>query len=120
MNLLDQVDLDHANESVSKMPDFSTGDTLAVHVKIKEGNKVRIQIFQGICIAIKKKNAMGGHFRVRKISSGIGVERVFPFHSPGIGKVQVKVRGKSRRAKLYYLRDRSGKKAHIAIDYDRK
>ncbi|MCY4524190.1 MAG: 50S ribosomal protein L19 [Halobacteriovoraceae bacterium] len=120
MNLVDRVNQDHANNNVEKIPHFKSGDTIAVHAKIKEGNKVRIQIFQGICIAIKDRNNMGGHYCVRKISGGIGVERVFPFHSPNVEKIVVKARGKTRRAKLYYLRKRSGKSAHVAIDYDRK
>ena len=120
MDLVDKVNKDHNNKSVEKMPYFKSGDTIAVHAKIKEGNKVRIQIFQGVCIAVKKRNDMGGHFCVRKISGGMGVERVFPFHSPNVEKVVIKARGKTRRAKLYYLRKRSGKSAHVAIDYDRK
>ena len=120
MDLVDKVNQDHANAKVEEMPYFKSGDTISVHAKIKEGSKTRIQIFQGTCIAIKKRNAMGGHFRVRKISGGIGVERVFPFHSPNVEKVVVKARGKAVRAKLYYLRNRSGKSAHVAIDYDRK
>ena len=120
MDLVDKVNEDHASKELEKMPYFKSGDTISVHAKIKEGKKSRIQIFQGVCIAIKKRNAMGGHFRVRKISGGIGVERVFPFHSPNVEKVVVKVRGKASRAKLYYLRKLSGKKAHVAIDYDRK
>lgn len=120
MNLIDIVNEDHKNANAVNIPQFITGDTLAVHAKITEGEKTRIQIFQGVCIAIKEKGKLSGHFRVRKVSSGIGVERVFPFHSPNIEKVEVVQRGKSRRSKLYYLRERSGKSARIAIDYDRK
>ncbi|MBL6989398.1 MAG: 50S ribosomal protein L19 [Bacteriovoracaceae bacterium] len=119
MNLVDVVNEDHENPNVKKYPDFRTGDTVAVHAKITEGAKTRIQVFQGVCISIKKKNTVNGHFRVRKTSNGIGVERVFPFHSPNIAKIEIVRRGKSRRAKLYYLRQRSGKSARIAIDYDR-
>lgn len=119
MNLVDVVNKNYAQD-VATMPDFRTGDTLAVHAKITEGGKTRIQVFQGVCIGIKKEKDLNGHFRVRKVSSGIGVERVFPFHSPNVSKVEVVQRGKSRRSKLYYLRDRSGKSARIAIDYDRK
>ena len=122
-NLVDIVKEHYADKNrgkIEKFPPFRAGDTVAVHVRIREGDKGRIQIFQGVCIAIKKRNALEGHFRVRKISSGIGVERVFPFHSPHVEKIVVKQRGKVRRAKLYYLRDRSGKGARIAIDYDRK
>lgn len=120
MNLIDIVNEDHKNPNVEKYPDFRTGDTVAVHAKITEGAKSRIQIFQGVVIAIKEKNRLSGHFRVRKVSSGIGVERVFPFHSPNVDEIKIVQRGKSRRAKLYYLRDRSGKSARIAIDYDRR
>jgi large subunit ribosomal protein L19 len=120
MNLLDLVEKNYASKELDKMPDFRTGDTIAVHAKITEGEKTRIQIFQGVCISIKSEKNLNGHFRIRKMSSGIGVERVFPFHSPSIAKVEVMQRGKSRKSKLYYLRDRSGKSARIAIDYDRK
>lgn len=120
MNLIDLVNQDHMCERVKSDPDFRTGDTIAVHAKITEGAKTRIQVFQGVCIAIRDRNSVQGHFRVRKVSNGIGVERVFPFHSPNVEKIKVVQRGKSRRAKLYYLRDRSGKSARIAIDYDRK
>lgn len=120
MNLIDVVNQEHQNENVKSYPDFRSGDTVAVHALIKEGNKTRIQVFQGVCIGIKRKNAINGHFRVRKTSSGMGVERVFPYHSPNIKKIEVVQRGISRRAKHYYLRERSGKSARIAIDYDRK
>lgn len=120
MNLVDVVNQDHLNPKVSEIPSFKTGDTVAVHARIKEGDKSRIQVFQGVCIAVKSFGKLNGHFRVRKISSGMGVERVFPFHSPNVAKVEIKQRGKSRRSKLYYLRSRSGKSARIAIDYDRK
>ena len=120
MNLIDVVNADHANKAVETMPHFKAGDTIAVHAKITEGAKTRIQIFQGMVIAIKSRGKANGHFRVRKVSGGIGVERVYPFHSPNVEKVEVAQRGKTRRSKLYYLRDRSGKSARIAIDYDRK
>ena len=119
MNLVDLVKKNYTND-VATIPDFRTGDTVAVHAKITEGDKTRIQVFQGVCIGIKKEKDLNGHFRVRKMSSGVGVERVFPFHSPNIDKVEIMQRGKSRRSKLYYLRERSGKSARIAIDYDRK
>jgi len=120
MNLIDKVNENHANEKVKDHPRFRSGDTIAVHVRIKEGEKSRIQIFQGMCIALKEKNRISGHFRVRKISGGIGVERVFPFHSPNVEKIEVIAHGKTRRAKHYYLRERSGKSARIATDYDRE
>ncbi|MBT3784943.1 50S ribosomal protein L19 [bacterium] len=94
----------------NRFPDFRVGDTVRVYVKVIEGNKERIQPFQGICIA-KKKGGARESFRVRKISGGIGVERVFPYQSPVLERVEVVQAGKVRRAKLYYLRDRVGKKA---------
>ena len=118
--LVDLVEKNHLHKDAGSLPEFRTGDTVAVHAKITEGEKTRIQIFQGVCIGIKKEMHLNGSFRVRKMSSGIGVERVFPFHSPNIAKVEIVQRGKSRRSKLYYLRERSGKSARIAIDYDRK
>jgi large subunit ribosomal protein L19 len=120
MNLIDQVNKNYANPNVSNFPEFRTGDTVAVHVRITEGNKSRIQVFQGICISMKNPGTTNGHFRVRKLSSGMGVERVFPYHSPAVEKIEVVSRGKSRRAKHFYLRERTGKRARIAIDYDRK
>ncbi len=120
MNLVDVVKQDHLSEKVKTFPRFRTGDTIAVHAKITEGAKTRIQIFQGVCIAIKSRSALEGHFRVRKVSNGMGVERVFPFHSPNVEDVKIVQKGKSRRSKLYYLRDRSGKSARIAIDYDKR
>lgn len=121
MNLVDVVNEEYKNKNVETFPEFRTGDSLAVHTKVREGNKVRIQVFKGVCIALKEKGNLSGHFRVRHVASGgIGVERVFPFHSPNVAKIEVTARGKSRRAKHYYLRDRSGKSARIAYDYDRK
>ena len=119
MNLVDIVNQDHLSPRVAEFPKFRTGDTIAVHSRIKEGDKSRIQIFEGVCIALKEAGTLNGHFRVRKMSSGMGVERVFPFHSPNVEKIEVVQRGKARKAKLYYLRERSGKSARIAIDYDR-
>ena len=121
MNLVDVVNDLHKSKSYHQIPAFKTGDTVAVHVKIKEGEKTRIQVFQGTCVAIRRKKSINGHFRIRKLATGgMGVERVFPYHSPNLDKVVVVTKGKSRRAKLYYLRDRSGKDARIAIDFDRK
>jgi len=91
---------------------FRVGDTVKVHVKVKEGEKDRIQIFGGMVIAMKG-GGIGSTFTVRKISDGIGVERIFPMHSPIIGKIEVVRRGRVRRAKLYYLRDRKGKAARV-------
>ena len=95
MNILDKVKQNYAKSEVADYPLFRSGDTLSVHVKIKEGSKSRIQIFQGVCIALKERNDLNGHFRVRKISNGVGVERVFPFHSPSVVKIEVVSRGKN-------------------------
>lgn len=109
MNLIEAIQSEYLKESV---PSFQVGDTVKVHVKVVEGKRERIQIFEGI--VIKKQNGqIGETFTVRKISYGIGVERTFPVHSPVIDKVEVAKRGKVRRAKLYYLRDRVGKSARV-------
>lgn len=94
------------------IPDFGPGDTVRVNFKIREGNKTRVQPFEGVVIAIRRRG-LGSTFTVRRISFGYGVERIFPFHSPLIEGVQVLRRGRVRRAKLYYLRERKGKKARI-------
>ena len=93
-------------------PDFSPGDSIRVHVKVREGEKERIQVFAGVVIA-RKGGGVRETFTVRKISSGIGVERVFPLHSPVIDRIEVDRKGAVRRAKLYYLRERKGKAARI-------
>lgn len=120
MNLIDTVNECYVNENIKSFPEFKSGDSVAVHVRIKEGEKSRIQIFKGVVIGIKDGKGINGHFRVRKISSGMGVERVFPFHSPCVTKIEVTSRGKTRKAKHYYLRERTGKSARIKVDYDRK
>ena len=94
------------------IPDFRSGDTVKVHAKIKEGDKERIQVFQGVVIR-KRKGKMGATFTVRKVSYGIGVERIFPLHSPNIDRVEVISRGKVRRGRLYYMRKLRGKAARI-------
>jgi large subunit ribosomal protein L19 len=94
------------------LPAFAPGDTVKVHVKIKEGEKERIQVFQGVVIS-KRKGGINASFTVRKVSYGIGVERVFPLHSPIIDKVEVVTLGRVRRAKIYYLRKLRGKAARI-------
>lgn len=118
--LVQMIEQKQLNPNVAKLPDFRTGDTVKIGVRIKEGEKTRTQFFQGTCIAIKARNSLHGHFRVRKISDGIGVERVFPYHSPVVESVEVMSKGKSRRSKHYYLRDRLGKAARVAIDYNRE
>lgn len=94
------------------IPDFRAGDTVKVHAKIKEGDKERIQVFQGVVIR-KRKGKMGATFTVRKVSYGIGVERIFPVHSPNIDKVEIVSRGMVRRSRLYYMRKLKGKAARI-------
>ena len=109
MNALSVVE---KNELKSDIPTFAVGDTVRVHVKIKEGDKERIQIFEGVVIA-RRNGDLRSSFTVRKISFGQGVERIFPLHSPIIDKIEVSKRGKVRRAKLYYLRGLKGKAAKI-------
>ncbi len=96
-----------------KIPDFAPGDTLRVNVKIKEGERERVQAFEGLCIA-RAGQGLNENFTVRKLSFGEGVERVFPVNSPVLDSIEVRRRGKVRRAKLYYLRGRTGKRARIA------
>ena len=110
---LNAVDLVQKNYyRSSPLPDFRPGDNLRVHVKIKEGTRERIQVFEGIVIA-RQHGGLDETFTVRKISNGVGVERIFPVHCPSIDKVEVVRQGKVRRAKLYYLRKLSGKAARI-------
>ncbi len=109
MKRIAQIEKSFMREST---PHFSSGDTLRVHVKIKEGDKERIQVFQGTVIG-RRGGGLGETFTVRKISSGIGVERVFPLHSPNIARIEKVRSGKVRRAKLYYLRNLTGKSARI-------
>ena len=101
------------NERRAEFPSFDAGDTINVHVKIKEGNKERIQQFQGTVIQRKNPGTNGETFTVRKVSGGVGVERIFPILSPNIDKIEVLRRGKVRRARLFYLRGRQGKAAGI-------
>jgi len=109
MNTLEQLE---AEQSKKEVADLRPGETVRVHVKVVEGEKERTQVFEGIVIRISGKGNRAT-FTVRKISYGIGVERIFPFHSPRVDKVEVVSRGKVRRAKLYYLRERSGKGARL-------
>jgi len=106
--IIEQID----NEQLQKIPEFSPGDTVVVQVKVKEGTRERQQAFEGVVIAIRNRG-INSAFTVRKISHGEGVERVFQTHSPMIAEIKVKRRGDVRRAKLYYLRERSGKSARI-------
>lgn len=109
---MDVVKLIEGREMKTQPPAFQVGDSVKVHVKVREGEKDRIQIFTGIVIAMKG-GSVGATFTVRKVSDGIGVERIFPLYSPIIGKIEVTKRGRVRRAKLYYLRGRRGKAARI-------
>jgi large subunit ribosomal protein L19 len=94
------------------LPDFAPGDTVKVHVKIKEGEKERIQVFQGVVIS-KRKGMASASFTVRKVSYGVGVERIFPLHSPVIERLEIITKGRVRRAKIYYLRKLRGKAARL-------
>lgn len=115
MNIIETLDAEEvARVSEGKsIPEFSPGDTLRVNVKIKEGERERVQAYEGVCIA-RSGGGINANFTVRKISFGEGVERVFPLHSPNVESITVVRKGKVRRAKLYYLRDRRGKSARIA------
>jgi large subunit ribosomal protein L19 len=114
MNVIDKIQKDQMDKIIAEraIPDFSAGDTIKVDVKIVEGDKERIQAFEGLCIA-RSGGGLNESFTVRKISYGEGVERVFPIFSPKIAGITVLKKGKVRRAKLYYLRDRRGKSARI-------
>ncbi len=109
MNVLNNIEQQNLKK---KLTDFNPGDTVKVHVKIKEGEKTRIQVFQGVVIR-KRGGGSKASFTVRKISYGVGVERIFPLHSPNLDKIEVTREGKVRRARLYYLRDRKGKAAQV-------
>jgi len=109
MNVLETLEKEQMRADI---PDFRPGDTVKVHATIREGEKQRIQVFQGVVIR-KRKGNTGATFTVRKVSYGIGVERIFPFHSPLIDKVEIITRGKVRRARLYYLRELRGKASRI-------
>ena len=116
MNVIEQIEKAEQERLLSgekNIPDFSAGDTLVVQVRITEGTRTRLQAFEGVCIA-RSGAGIKESFTVRKISYGEGVERVFPLYSPLVEEIEVKRRGKVRRAKLYYLRDRRGKSARIA------
>ncbi len=117
MNFIEK--LERAEMAKRKRPDFRAGDTVKVHVKVVEGDKERIQVFEGLVIC-RQGNGKRETFTVRKISAGIGVERVFPLYSPVIKKIQVTREGTTRRARLYYLRDRIGKAARVAGKVGRK
>ena len=119
MNLLKQLEQEQITKLTAnkEIPDFAPGDTLVVNVKVVEGERTRVQAYEGVCIA-RSGGGLNESFTVRKISYGEGVERVFPLHSPMIDSIKVIRRGKVRRAKLYYLRDRRGKSARIVERVD--
>ncbi|TXL81827.1 50S ribosomal protein L19 [Vineibacter terrae] len=119
MNLIKQLEDEQVAKLVAEraVPRFEPGDTLKVHVKVQEGSRERIQVFEGVCIA-RRNAGLNSSFTVRKISYGEGVERVFPLHSPSIWEIEVARKGMVRRAKLYYLRGLRGKASRIAEDVD--
>jgi len=110
MNTIEEIEAAQLRENI---PDFSPGDTVRVHVRVVEGNRERVQLFEGVVIARKGGSGARASFTVRKISFGVGVERIFPLHAPIIQDIEVIRRGNVRRAKLYYLRDRVGKATRI-------
>ena len=113
MNIIQQLEQEQIAKLGKTIPDFQAGDTVIVNVKVKEGERTRVQAYEGVCIA-RSGGGLHESFTVRKISYGEGVERVFPIYSPMIDSIKVVRRGAVRRAKLYYLRDRRGKSARIA------
>ena len=113
MNLIQQIEAEEIAKAAKDIPDFRPGDSLRVGVRVVEGERTRVQAYEGVCIA-RSNRSIGSNFTVRKISFGEGVERVFPLYSPNIDSITVVRRGVVRRAKLYYLRGRTGKRARIA------
>ncbi|HMO30727.1 50S ribosomal protein L19 [Enterovirga sp.] len=119
MNIIEALEREQIEKLGKTIPDFEPGDTVIVNVKVKEGERVRVQAYEGVCIA-RSGGGLNESFTVRKISYGEGVERVFPVYSPLIDSIKVVRRGKVRRAKLYYLRDRRGKSARITERAERR
>jgi large subunit ribosomal protein L19 len=113
MNIIEQIEAEQIESLGKSVPEFGPGDTVRVQVKVVEGDRERLQAYEGVCIA-RKNDGLNSSFTVRKISYGEGVERVFPLYSPNVAEIEVVRRGKVRRAKLYYLRERAGKSARIA------
>lgn len=111
MNVLDKIEREQMRLDI---PAFRPGDTVKVHIKIREGEKDRIQVFQGIVIA-RKNAAMRSSFTVRKVSYSVGVEKIFPLHSPSIDRIELVQKGKVRRSRLFYLRDLKGKAARVKV-----
>jgi large subunit ribosomal protein L19 len=114
-NIIKEIEKEQIEKMGKSVPDFKPGDTVRVHNQVVEGTTKRIQVYEGVCIA-RKSAGLNSSFTVRKTSFGEGVERVFPLYSANVAKIEVARRGKVRRAKLYYLRTRSGKSARIAED----
>ncbi|MFN0024550.1 MAG: 50S ribosomal protein L19 [Parvularculaceae bacterium] len=121
MNIIEMIDKEEIARLDKKIPEFAPGDTLKVNVRVKEGDRERVQAYEGVCIG-RSGSGINENFTVRKISFGEGVERVFPVHAPIVHSIEVMRRGKVRRAKLYYLRTRRGKSARIMekVDYTSK
>ncbi|WP_349369707.1 50S ribosomal protein L19 [Salinarimonas sp.] len=119
MNIIQQIEQEQIAKLGKTIPDFEPGDTVIVNVRVREGDRTRVQAYEGVCIA-RNGGGIQESFTVRKISYGEGVERVFPVYSPMVESIEVVRRGKVRRAKLYYLRDRRGKSARIAERTDRR
>ena len=117
MDIIAQLEAEQAKKLNPTVPEFGPGDTVIVNVKVKEGERTRVQAYEGVCIG-RSGGGLNESFTVRKISYGEGVERVFPIYSPMIDSIKVVRRGKVRRAKLYYLRDRRGKSARIVERQD--
>jgi large subunit ribosomal protein L19 len=117
MNIIENIEKEQIEKLTEgkNLPNFKAGDTLKVHTKVKEGDRERIQVYEGVCIA-RKNDGLNSSFTVRKISFGEGVERVFPLYSPNVAKIEVSRIGKVRRAKLYFLRALRGRSARIADD----
>ncbi len=117
MNIIENIEKEQIAKLLEgkNLPNFKPGDTLKVHTKVKEGDRERIQVYEGVCIA-RKNDGLNSSFTVRKISFGEGVERVFPLYSPNVAKIEVSRIGKVRRAKLYFLRALRGRSARIADD----
>lgn len=117
MNIIENIEKEQIEKLMEgkSLPNFKPGDTLKVHTKVKEGDRERIQVYEGVCIA-RKNDGLNSSFTVRKISFGEGVERVFPLYSPNVAKIEVTRIGKVRRAKLYFLRALRGRSARIADD----
>lgn len=117
MNIIEKIEQEQAAKRGADIPEFGPGDTLRVSIKVVEGERERVQVFEGVCIA-RKNRGLNSSFTVRKLSYGEGVERIFQLHSPQIAGIEVARRGDVRRAKLYYLRGRTGKRARIAEKRD--